>query len=232
MSGILGTMGTLYIVATPIGNLEDITLRALRILKEVDIIACEDTRHTGLLLSKLHIPAPKLIPYYDEVEQKRAPELLELLEAGSSIALVSDAGTPLISDPGYLLVSQALKSGIKVVSIPGPSAVIAALSISGLPANTFMFLGYPPEKQSHRKKLFTSLLQCFKTLEQKPTCIFYCAPHKLEATLVDMKEAWGDIEIVICRELTKQFEETWKGTISEALLHKDQFKGELVLLKG
>ncbi len=227
-------MGTLYIVATPIGNLEDISLRAIRVLFTSDVIACEDTRRTGLLLSELkkrygwvmqtiEPKTPKLIPYFDEVETKRAPELLELLQRGSSVALVSDAGTPLISDPGFLLTSQAQKQGIPVVSVPGPSAATAALSVSCLPPTPFMFLGYPPEKQSHRLKLFESL-------PKETTCIFFCAPHKLATTLSEMKETLGDIEIVICREITKQFEETWRGTVSEALLDTKRFKGEIVVL--
>ena len=163
-------MGTLYIVSTPIGNLEDITLRALRILKEVDIIACEDTRTTSQLLNLLstkfaHVHnfsgsahQPKLIRYDDRTEISKAPEILELLTQGKSVALVSDAGTPLISDPGYVLVREARKRGIPVISVPGASALLTALTSSGLPADKFMFLGYPPEKQSHRFKLFTQIV--------------------------------------------------------------------------
>lgn len=241
-------MGTLYIVATPIGNLEDISLRAIRTLFSVDIIACEDTRRAGLLLSELtkryasvvsntssetpalHLGGAKLMRYDDHTEQNLTPELLELLKAGKSIALISDAGTPLISDPGYILVREAKRKGVPIVSIPGPSALLTALTSSGLPADKFMFLGYPPEKQSHRLKLFSFLFQCFKTSEQHQTIIFYCAPHKLKATLEDLKEICGDISITICRELTKIHEECWTGTITEALIRNETFKGELVLL--
>ncbi len=228
-------MGTLYVLATPIGNLEDISLRALRILLSVDIIACEDTRRTGLLLSELKkrhvglIPAfsfkePTLVAYYDEVEHKRAPELLEQLEMGKSVALVTDAGTPLISDPGYLIVSQAHKLGIAVSPVPGPSAAVAALSVSGLPPTPFLFVGYPPEKKTARQIFF-------EQLPSETTIVMFCAPHKLRVVLEDMKSITGDSEIVICRELTKQFEQVWRGTISEALENVEQFKGELVLLK-
>jgi 16S rRNA (cytidine1402-2'-O)-methyltransferase len=216
--------GTLYIIATPIGNLEDISKRAMRILGDVDVIVCEDTRHTGLLLSTLNIKAPKLVSYYDEVELKRAPELIELLEQGKSIALVSDAGTPLISDPGYVLISSAHKAGIPVRTVPGPSAAVAALSLSGLPPTPYMFVGFPPEREASRVKQLQSL-------PTDTTLIFFVAPHKLAATLEDMKSIWGDVQIVICRELTKQFEETWRGTIGEALSSIERFKGELVLLK-
>lgn len=231
-------MGTLYIVATPIGNLEDISLRALRILFEVDIVACEDTRRTGLLLDEfkkrysamlqIKNAAPRLLSYYEEIEHKRAPELLEMLENDQSVALVSDAGTPLLSDPGYVLVSEALKRGVAVQSIPGPSADVSALSISGLPANAYLFLGFPPEKQAGRIKLINTMGSIAKLLAV--TFIFYTAPHKLEEFLQDMKDALGDTEIVICRELTKQFEETWRGKISQALATMHAFKGELVVL--
>ncbi len=213
-------MGTLYIVATPIGNMEDITLRAVKTLSSVDLVLCEDTRHTGLLLQKLNIQA-KLLPYYDEVEEKKIPEVIAMLQEGKNMALVSDAGTPLISDPGFRLVRECIKRDIKVESIPGPSALLAALTSSGLPADKFTFLGYAPEKQAARVALFKSL---------HGTCIFYCAPHKLTQTLEDLKTAAGDIEIVLARELTKVHEEIWRGTISEA---KDYFKapqGEFALL--
>lgn len=231
-------MGALYIVATPIGNLEDISIRALRTLFSVDVIACEDTRRTGLLLSELkkrypsvlpsNATTPDLVSYYDETEYKRAPELLELLSKGNAVALVSDAGTPLISDPGFVLVTEALKRGIAVRSIPGPTAEISALSISGLSANPVLFLGFPPEKAAHRVKLLETIRSISGLLPT--TFIFYSAPHKLEAFLNDMNEVLGEREIVICRELTKQFEETWRGSITEALSDISRFKGELVIL--
>jgi len=226
------SMGALYIVSTPIGNLEDITVRAQKTLASVDLILCEDTRRTGILLMEVSHPSMKkkdaILRFDDHTENKKIPEIIQMLEAGENIALVSDAGTPLISDPGYRLVSECIKRGIGVISIPGPSAVLAALTSSGLPANRFLFLGYPPEKQSHRKKLFQSMLLCFETLEQRPTIVFYCAPHKIQRTLEDMKDIFGDIEIVIARELTKIHEEIWRGKLSEA--QNTEFKGELVLL--
>lgn len=229
-------MGTLYIVATPIGNLEDITIRAIKTLFSVDIIACEDTRRTGLLLQEYRkridnliatairlSTEQRLVRLDDHNETTQTPFLIEKLQQGKTMALVSDAGTPLISDPGYRLVSEALKRGIKVVSIPGPTAAIAALSVSGLPTNHFMFLGYPPEKASHRLKLFGAL-------PNDITIIFYCAPHKLQQTLGDMQTVFGDIPIVIARELTKVHEEVWRGTLSEAITYFSTPQGEFVLL--
>lgn len=236
--------------------MEDITIRAIKTLFSVDIIACEDARRTGLLLQELKkrflsvIPADagiqsrngldpgfrlddkgqQLIPFDDHQELSQTPVLIQKLEDGKSVALVSDAGTPLISDPGYKLVNEALKRGITVVSIPGPTAAIAALTSSGLPTNNFLFLGYPPEKQNARINLFRSMLLCFKTLKHTPTVILYCAPHKLVQTLGDMKETFGDIEIVIARELTKVHEEVWRGKLSEALNHFSKPQGEFVFL--
>lgn len=220
-------MGTLYVVATPIGNLEDITLRATKTLTHVDIILCEDTRRTGQMLSTLAIPHNKLLSYYDAIEQQRTPEIIAYLEIGKNIALVSDAGTPIISDPGYVLVTEARKRNIPIVSIPGASSLLTALTSSGLPADKFTFLGYPPEKTSHRKKLFEDLTHLNRF---KCTYIFFCAPHKLITTLREMKDVFGDIEIVICRELTKIHEETWTGTLDEAQEKFVEPKGEFVLL--
>jgi 16S rRNA (cytidine1402-2'-O)-methyltransferase len=216
-------MGTLYIVSTPIGNLEDITIRAIKTLSSVDAILCEDTRHTGILLHHLTIKKILLIRFDDHTEHQKTPEIIQMLDDGKNIALVSDAGTPLISDPGFLLVREAIKRGIKVVSIPGPTAAIAALSVSGLPTNRFMFMSYPPEKQSHRIKLFRSL-------PKDVTIIFYCAPHKLTQTLEDMKEVLGDIDITIARELTKVHEELSRSPISHALTKYREPKGEFVVL--
>lgn len=213
-------MGKLFIVSTPIGNLDDITLRAIKILSAVDLILCEDTRRTGLLLNKLKIQA-KMLPYYDEIEDKRIPEVIEYLNQGKNMALVSDAGTPLISDPGFRLVRECIKREIKVESIPGPSALLAAVTSSGLPTDKFTFYGYPPEKQTARLLVLKGLTG---------TCIFYCAPHKLYQTLVDMKSALGDIEIVVARELTKVHEEVWRGTVTEGLAHFSNPQGEFVLL--
>lgn len=196
--------------------MEDITIRAQKTLASVDLVLCEDTRRTARLTNT------KLMRFDEHTEQKLVPEVLALLSE-KNIALVSDAGTPLISDPGYRLVSEAIKRGIKVVSVPGPTAAIAALTSSGLPTNRFLFLGYPPEKQNHRRNLFQSL-------PKDTTIIFYCAPHKLHQTLEDIKDVLGDIEIVIARELTKIHEEFWRGKTSEAIAHFSDPKGEFVLL--
>ena len=227
-------MGKLYIVSTPIGNLEDITVRAIKILFTSDAILCEDTRHTGILIQELtkrysevfdfnYDWKPKLIPYYDEIEERKLPEIVGLLSQGKHLALVSDAGTPLISDPGFRIVRECVKRGIPVESVPGPSAVLAALTSSGLPPDKFIFLGYPPEKRSAR-------LELFKKLSPNLTTIFYCAPHKLIQTLEDIRSSIGDIEIVIGRELTKVHEETWKGTVTAAIANFNSPKGEIVLL--
>ncbi len=222
-------MGTLYLVSTPIGNLEDITIRATKIFVSVDILLCEDTRRTGILLDQLNIsPKPTLMQFYEDIEDKKTPEIIELLLSGKNIALVSDAGTPLISDPGHRLVREAIKRHIPVVAIPGASALLTALVASGLPSNTFTFLGFAPEKEAHRRKLFTNLLGANKALES--TYILYCAPHKLAITLMTMKEILGDVSIVLARELTKIHEEFFRGTISEAETHFEHPKGEFVLL--
>ncbi len=234
-------MGTLYIVSTPIGNLEDITIRAIKTLVSSDAILCEDTRRTGFLLSEIvkrygeQFDAdpewkPKLIPYYDEIEEKQLPHIIGLLESGKTLALVSDAGTPLVSDPGFRGVRECRKRGIPVVSIPGPSALLTALTSSGLPADKFLFLGYPPEKQSARLSLFASILSSIDTSKYWPTVIFYCAPHKLTQTLEDMKTTFGDIEITLARELTKIHEEIWKGPLTAARVHFAAPQGEFVLL--
>lgn len=224
----------------------DITIRAIKTLFTVDLIACEDTRRTGLLLQRsqerygvivnstlLHRSVEldstsRLIRYDDVHEHSLTPLLIQKLEEGKSVALVSDAGTPLIADPGYTLIHEAIKRGINVVSVPGPSAAIAALSVSGLPTNNFLFLGYPPEKEKHRLDLFRSLLTM--QLSNRPTIIFYIAPHKLHQTLEDMKVVMGDIPIVIARELTKIHEEVWRGKIAEASQKFKDPLGEFVLL--
>lgn len=232
-------MGTLSIVSTPIGNLDDITIRAIKTLFSADAILCEDTRHTGLLISELVKRygeqfdtndewKPKLIAYYDEIEEKSLPEIVQRLLSGESLALVSDAGTPLVSDPGFRLVRECVKRDIKVQSIPGPSAALAALTSSGLPADKFMFLGYLPEKPSQREKLFTKLTQMNRLIDS--SYIVYCAPHKLTQTLGDLQRILGDIDIVLARELTKIHEEVWKGSATEALSHFADPKGEFVLL--
>lgn len=221
-------MAILYLVSTPIGNLEDITLRAKRILGEVDIIACEDTRKTGVLLVKLNIPRKKLLSYYEENELRRIPEIVRLLKEGKNVALVSNAGTPTISDPGFKLVRECLIQGIKVEAIPGPSAILTALVSSGLPTDKFLFLGYLPKKQGKRKKL----LENCKLSAVHYTLIFYESPHRLIETLKDLQEIFGDIEIVLCRELTKIYEEIKRKKISETIAYfeKTPPKGEFTLL--
>ena len=215
-------------VATPIGNLEDLTLRALRILKEVDQIACEDTRHTGKLLHHFGISKP-LVSCHEFNEDRRSGELLEVLCGGQSIALVSDAGTPLISDPGYRLVKVALESGIPVVPVPGVSAVTAALAASGLPTDSFRFLGFLPQKKHQRRTLLASLA------EESATLVFFEAPHRILHTLQDLQDLLAHRPIVLARELTKVHEEFLRGTAGELLRlldQRDQIKGEFTLLIG
>lgn len=217
--------GTLYIVATPIGNLEDITLRALRVLKEVDLIAAEDTRHTKKLLSHYGITTP-LTSYYDHIEASKAPALLAQLQAGKTIALVSDAGTPGIADPGYRLVKGAVEAGIAVVPIPGPSTLTALLSVGGLPTDRFAFEGFLPAKGGQRRKALSRLKQ------EERTLVFFESPHRLLDLLADLEEICGDRQIVIGRELTKLFEEVLRGKVSElrSLLHGREIRGEVALL--
>lgn len=218
-------MGVLYLVSTPIGNLEDITFRAKRILGEVDLIASEDTRKTGLLLKKLAIPKKQLLSYYEENELKRIPQIIKLLKEGKKIALVSCAGTPTISDPGYKLVRESIKEEIKVEAIPGPSVVPSALVVSGLPTDRFLFLGYLPKKQGKRKKILESL-------PSKTTIIFFESPHRLIKSLKQIKEMLGDVEIVVCRELTKIHEEIRREKVSQSVKHFERVKpkGEFTLL--
>lgn len=228
-------MGKLSLVATPIGNLEDITIRAMKTIFSADYILCEDTRRSGLLIQELTKRyfeffnlnpdwKPKFIAYYDEIEEKKLPEVIGLLMEGHDLALISDAGTPLISDPGFRLVRECVKRNITVESVPGPSALLTALTSSGLPANQFHFFGYPPEKQSARLALFEKL----RSLDG--TAVFYCAPHKLLTDLEDLKEGCGDIDIVICRELTKVHEQIWRGSVTQALTEFANPKGEFVIL--
>lgn len=217
--------GTLYITATPIGNLEDITLRALRILKEVDVIAAEDTRHTRKLLSHFEITTP-LISYYRENEKQRSVQLVERLLAGESIALVSDAGTPGISDPGAVLVSLAQKEGVTIVPVPGPSALATALSVSGITDSSFLFVGFAPSKKSQRKTLLTSLT------DQPHPIIFYESPRRIQGLLNDILQVMGDRKASWARELTKIHEDLQYGTIAEllALASSKNNRGEFVLI--
>ncbi|MDB9539703.1 16S rRNA (cytidine(1402)-2'-O)-methyltransferase [Anabaenopsis arnoldii] len=218
--------GTLYIVATPIGNLEDMTFRAVRILQTVNLIAAEDTRHTGKLLQHFQIKTPQ-ISYHEHNRQSRIPELLEYMANGQAIALVSDAGMPGISDPGYELVIACIDAGITVVPIPGASAVITALSAAGLPTDRFVFEGFLPAKAAKRREYLDSLQTESRTL------IFYESPYRLQESLQDLATVWGgDRQIVLARELTKLYEEFWRGTIAEAIAHYSQREpqGEYTLL--
>ena len=220
--------GTLYIVATPIGNLEDITTRAVRILGEVDLIACEDTRQTRKLLDRYSIAKP-LVSYHEHNERARSADLLRELEAGKNIALVSDAGTPLIADPGYRLVEQARNLGIAVCPIPGPSALLAALSASGLPTDSFFFHGFLPPKRGQRRKFLEDLRASEATL------VFYEAPHRLLDALEDLAEILGPRPVVVARELTKIHEEFLHGTaaeIQQVLQQRPSVKGEITLMIG
>jgi 16S rRNA (cytidine1402-2'-O)-methyltransferase len=220
--------GILYVVATPIGNLEDITLRAIRVLHEVDRIACEDTRQTHKLLDRHGISKP-LVSYHEHNERERAEELLTEIEAGRSIALVSDAGTPLIADPGYRLVAEARARGITVSPIPGPSAVLAALSASGLPTDAFFFGGFLPAKKSQRRK---ALEEC---KSYPATLVFYEAPHRILESLDDIAEVLGPRPTTIARELTKIHEEFLTGSpaaLHEILAQRPSIKGEITLMIG
>ncbi|MBI4824724.1 MAG: 16S rRNA (cytidine(1402)-2'-O)-methyltransferase [Nitrospirae bacterium] len=218
--------GTLYIVATPIGNLEDITLRALRVLKEVDVIAVEDTRHSLKLLSHYEIKGKPLISYWAEREKVKSEEVMKRLNLGQSVALISDSGTPAISDPGGVLVRKALDSGILVVPVPGPSALIAALSVSGMPVGGFTFIGFLPSKRTQRVKALKDL-----SLEKR-TLVFYEAPHRLLETLADIEEIFGSRMAVVIKEITKLHEEAMHGSIPElrASIQEKTIAGEYVII--
>ncbi len=200
--------GTLYVVATPIGNLEDMTLRALRVLKEVDLVACEDTRRTRALLTHFGIHVP-VTSYFEHNKLTKGATLLRALGDGKSVALVTDAGTPGISDPGFLLVREARAAGISVVPVPGPSAVVAALSAAGVPADRFVFDGFLPVKPGRR----VHRLEALKAMEMTVVC--YESPHRILASLEAIGQVFGAAEVVAARELTKQFEEIVRGTAAE-----------------
>jgi 16S rRNA (cytidine1402-2'-O)-methyltransferase len=219
--------GCLYLVGTPIGNLEDITLRALRILKEVDLIACEDTRHTQKLLNHFDI-AKTLVSYHEHNEMTRSPELLIKLEDGAKIALVSDAGMPLVSDPGYRLVTLCVRHKIRVVPIPGPSAMLAALAGSGVPSEEFLFVGFLPARSGERRRMLERL-----RIEER-TIIFYEAPHRIAESIADAREILGDRPACIAREVTKLHEEFLRGKLShlEESLTERPARGEITLVVG
>ena len=216
-------MGKLYVVATPIGNLEDITLRAINVLKSVDLIAAEDTRHTLKLLNHLEISKP-LISYHRHNEELRVDVLIEKLKEGQDIALVSDAGTPGICDPGEEIVKRCIEEGIEIIPIPGACAIINALVCSGLDTKEFIFIGFLPLNKKLRKNKLEEIKQSTKTI------IIYEAPHKLKTTLLDLKNFIGNRKIVLARELTKIHEEFIRGEIDDVISKVDELKGEMVIL--
>jgi 16S rRNA (cytidine1402-2'-O)-methyltransferase len=219
--------GTLYVVATPIGHLDDITLRALEVLRTVDIIACEDTRHTRILLQHHGLRRP-LVSYHEHNEHRRAPELLAHLRAGRSVALVSDAGTPVLSDPGFVLVRRAVEEGIPVVPVPGPSAITAALSVAGLPPQPFVFVGFLPRRRSQRRRLLREVAALPWTI------VAFEAPHRIQQALDDVVEVLGDRPVALLRELTKAFEQVTRGQASAVLraVRESPPRGELTLVIG
>jgi 16S rRNA (cytidine1402-2'-O)-methyltransferase len=218
------TAGRIFVVATPIGNLEDITLRALRVLKEADLIAAEDTRHTRKLLAHYDIHAP-LTSFYQHQQFRQGPALIQRVLQGTTLALVTDAGTPGISDPGAWLVHEAIEAGIEVIPIPGPSAVVTLLSASGLPTDAFVFEGFLPVKGGKKRRLLESLAEEMRTL------VFYESPHRLGKTLDVMLEVLGERRAAVGRELTKVFEEVRRGTLGELAAHfRDrEVRGELTI---
>ncbi|MCZ2075246.1 MAG: 16S rRNA (cytidine(1402)-2'-O)-methyltransferase [Bryobacterales bacterium] len=222
----MAVSGTLFVVSTPIGNLDDLTFRAVRVLKEAAVIACEDTRHTKKLLDHYGIKRP-LLSYHEHNEHERAAELVSRLQRGESVALVSDAGTPLLSDPGYRIVARARQEGIPVVPLPGASALLAALAASGLPMDAFHFAGFLPPKSAARRKLLESLRG------EHATLVFYEAPHRILEALADVEAILGQRDVVVARELTKVHEEFLRGTAAEirqSLAARGSVKGEITLL--
>lgn len=218
--------GVLYIVATPIGNLEDVTLRAIKILQEADVIAAEDTRKVQVLLRRYGISPSSVISFFQGNEEKRTREIIGMLLEGKKVALVSESGTPTISDPGYKLVKEATERGLRVVPIPGPSALIAALSASGLPTDSFCFFGFLPPKGSKRRRRLEQLANC------RPTVVLYESPRRLETTLEDLLKWCGNRRIVLAREITKLHEEFIRGTIREILeeIRRSPRQGEITLI--
>lgn len=220
--------GRLLVVATPIGNLDDLSPRGRQALERADLVACEDTRRTGLLLSRLGFKRP-LVSLHEHNERQRLPRLLDALERGETVALASDAGTPLVSDPGYLLVREAVARGIRVEPVPGPSALLAALVVSGLPPHPFTFCGFPPPKRGKRRSFYERFAALGHTL------VFYESPHRLLASLGDAFEVLGDRPAAVSRELTKLHEETLRGRLSEVLAElaaRPALKGEYVVVIG
>jgi len=226
MNRMVTSPGVLYLIATPIGNLEDVTQRALRLLAEVSLIACEDTRRTRLLLDRYQIKT-KMLSYHEHNEHTRALELCAWLEGGADVAIVSDAGTPGISDPGFRLVRAAIERGVEVVPVPGPSAFVAALIASGLPTNEFYFGGFLPARSGARRARFAEVRALNATL------VFYEAPHRIAASLADARETLGEREAAVARELTKVHEEVRRGRLSDLAAHftsEGAARGEMVLI--
>jgi len=222
-----GHGGTLYLVATPIGNLEDVTARALRVLREADLVAAEDTRHTRRLLEHFGITA-KLVSLFEHNERSRSGMLVGRLREGASVAIVTDAGSPGIADPGYPVVRAAVAEGFRVESVPGPSAVIAALQVSGLPTDAFAFVGFLPVKPGARRRALEELH------ERRETIVAFESPHRIERCLADLEEVWGERPMALVRELTKVHEQVLRGSAREvrAALREDQKRGEMVLVLG
>ncbi len=221
------TPGTLYLVATPIGNLEDITLRALRVLRECDVVAAEDTRRTGQLLKHFGISKP-LLSYFQFNEAKRSEEIIERLRRGEKVALVTDAGSPGISDPGERVVKAAIAGGLRVESVPGPCALVAALTASGLPADEFHFIGFLPHKSGQRRNKLEALKSFAGTL------VLYESPYRVEKLLGELNEVFPERSVVLARELTKKFEEFRRGSPAEllAMTRQRSLKGEFVVMVG
>ncbi len=226
MTSLTTSPATLYVVATPIGNPDDITLRALRVLAEVDFIAAEDTRKTGQLLAHHGIQG-HMAAYHEHNEERKTPDLISRIQAGASVAVVSDAGTPSVSDPGFRLVRAALAAGLPVVPVPGVSAAVTALSVSGLPTDAFVFVGFAPRKAAARRRLFQRLAPLAETL------IFYESPRRITGLLADLAEVCGDRQAVLGREMTKTYEEFLRGPLSllgDQLAQRPAVRGEVTLL--
>ncbi|MBM3315092.1 16S rRNA (cytidine(1402)-2'-O)-methyltransferase [candidate division WOR-3 bacterium] len=215
----------LYVVSTPIGNLRDMTRRAAEVLAGADVVACEDTRRTGLLLHRLGIRG-RLVSYHEYNKLRRTPELLELLRQGKAVALVSEAGTPGVSDPGYYLIRTAIEQRFRVIPVPGASALLAAITVSGMPSDRFAFEGFLPRRAGRRKTRLAAVA------DETRTMVFFESPVRLVRLLVEMRELWGERQVVVCRELTKKFEETLRGTIGEVLeaLGTGPVRGEVTVV--